>query len=790
MYKNVASKLIIFCWDVTTGLPKTGDSANLTAYRSLDFGTVTVLADTSATEMDSTNAKGYYLFDLAQGETNGDINLYTCKSSTTGIACVGVPAVVHTIPATGILAPTTAGRTLDVSATGEAGIDWANVGSPTTTLALSGTTVGTVTTYTGNTPQTGDAYAQTNSGTFGLAAIKGYVDDIGVAGAGLTALGDARIANLDAAVTTRMATYTQPTGFLAATFPTTVASTTNITGGTITTATNLTNAPTAGDFTAAMKTSLNSATPVASLASLDSTVLQSGTAQGGASGTITLASGASATDSLYKGLVVKVYGGTGAGQSRVITAYNGTTKVATVDWNWTTTPDNTSTYAVLGLPAPKLDSSQQVVSASVQGNVTGSVASVTGNVGGNVTGTVGSVVGAVGSVTGNVGGSVASVATGGITAASLAADAITAVKIATDAGTEIAAAVWDLATTGHTTSGTFGASMNAAGSAGDPWSTSLPGAYGSGTAGHILGTSLPDVSAGSAGGLFRAGSNAATSVTTALTANVIGNVTGNLSGSVGSVSGAVGSVTGAVGSVTGNVGGNVTGSVGSISGITFPTNFAALGITAAGKVSEVVLTGTTTTLTNLPAITTDWVTSAGVSAAAVTKIQAGLSTYAGGDTSGTTTLLTRVTGTVALGSDLATVAGYVDTEVAAIKAKTDNLPASPAAVGSAMTLATGSIVAATFGANAINAAVLDPDVTTELQAGLATASALSTVAGYVDTEVAAIKAKTDNLPASPAAVGSAMTLANGAVTEASIAQPSEAAGRPTGILAKIQRLFE
>ena len=50
-------------------------------------------------------------------------------------------------------------------------------------------------------------------------------------------------ANLDATVSSRMATYTQPTGFLAATFPTTVASTTNITAGTITTTTNLTNLP-------------------------------------------------------------------------------------------------------------------------------------------------------------------------------------------------------------------------------------------------------------------------------------------------------------------------------------------------------------------------------------------------------------------------------------------------------------------------------------------------------------------------------------------------------------------
>lgn len=43
------------------------------------------------------------------------------------------------------LQPTVSGRTLDVSTGGEAGIDWANVGSPTTTLGLSGTTVKAVT---------------------------------------------------------------------------------------------------------------------------------------------------------------------------------------------------------------------------------------------------------------------------------------------------------------------------------------------------------------------------------------------------------------------------------------------------------------------------------------------------------------------------------------------------------------------------------------------------------------------------------------------------------------------
>jgi hypothetical protein len=51
------------------------------------------------------------------------------------------------------------------------------------------------------------------------------------------------------------------------------------------------------------------------------------------------------------------------------------------------------------------------------------------------------------------------------------------------------------------------------------------------------------------------------------------------------------------------------------------------------------------------------------------------------------------------------------------------------AVGS---VGAGGITAASFAANAITAAKLDPDVTTELQAGLATAAALAVVDGIVD----------------------------------------------------------
>ncbi len=74
--------------------------------------------------------------------------------------------------------------------------------------------------------------------------------------------------------------------------------------------------------------------------------IRSAAAQAGASTTITLDSGASATDSLYNDAILCIYSGTGAGQSRLITGYVGSTKVATVDHAWTTTPDNSSIYAI------------------------------------------------------------------------------------------------------------------------------------------------------------------------------------------------------------------------------------------------------------------------------------------------------------------------------------------------------------------------------------------------------------------------------------------------------------
>jgi hypothetical protein len=69
------------------------------------------------------------------------------------------------------------------------------------------------------------------------------------------------------------------------------------------------------------------------------------------------------------------------------------------------------------------------------------------------------------------------------------------------------------------------------------------------------------------------------------------------------------------------------------------------------------------------------------------------------------------------------------------------------AVGS---VAAGGITAASIATGAVDAAALAADAVAEIQTGLALASDLATLATYVDTEVAAIKAKTDNLPTDPA----------------------------------------
>jgi hypothetical protein len=74
--------------------------------------------------------------------------------------------------------------------------------------------------------------------------------------------------------------------------------------------------------------------------------IHSGTAQAGNSIHLTLAATASAIDGIYNRNLLVIVGGTGAGQTRTIVDYDGTTKIALADREWRVSPDATSEYQI------------------------------------------------------------------------------------------------------------------------------------------------------------------------------------------------------------------------------------------------------------------------------------------------------------------------------------------------------------------------------------------------------------------------------------------------------------
>lgn len=284
-----------------------------------------------------------------------------------GLATVALP-----------LTPTTAGRTLDVSATGEAGVDWGNVGSPTTTVNLSGTST--------------KALEPTTAGR-----------TLDVSATGEAGLDWANIGG-----------------------QTTSVSLTNTTVATVTTATATT------------------------------------TVNGLAAGVVTAAS-----------ISASALNGKG-------------------DWNVGKTGYTLTATTGLGNQTADITGS---LSGSV-GSVTGAVGSVTGNVGGNVTGSVGSISGVTFPT--NFSDLAITVTTGRVTVGTNADKtgySISGTKTTLDALNDpttaaIADAVWDEAISGHLGAGSTGEALNAAGAAGDPWTTTLPGAYGAGSAGYIIGNNV------------------------------------------------------------------------------------------------------------------------------------------------------------------------------------------------------------------------------------------------------------------------------------------------------------
>jgi len=219
----------------------------------------------------------------------------------------------------------------------------------------------------------------------------------------------------------------------------------------------------------------------------------------------------------------------------------------------------------------------------------------------------------------------------------ITANWLTAAGTASDFGTEVATAVWALATRTLTaatnisgpiadqvweeaiadhsgTAGSTAEALNAAGAAGDPWTTALPGAYGAGSAGYIIGN---------------------------------------------------------------NINATISSRASQTSVDDIPTN--AELATALGTADDAVLAAIAA-LNNL--------SSAQVTAAvwhadmnANDNTVGSFGDYFGQMYTETTVSTPTTLGTLATQASVNTIDDFLDTEIAAIKAKTDNLPAAPAAVG-------------------------------------------------------------------------------------------------------------
>lgn len=218
-FNDIAATAIVSSGAITTSSGAVSTVLTLTNAPGDTIGTTTLLGRLTST-------RSGYLDNLSAGAV--------AQAST------ALSTAVWTAPPTGFLAatfPTTIASPTNITAgTITTAINVTNAptsGDLTATMkaSISGLTIArvtladTVTTYTGNTKQTGDSFAL-----------------IGATGSGLTSLAPASTAlstatwtntvagRIDASVSSRMATYTQPTGFLAASFPSDPASASTVSG--------------------------------------------------------------------------------------------------------------------------------------------------------------------------------------------------------------------------------------------------------------------------------------------------------------------------------------------------------------------------------------------------------------------------------------------------------------------------------------------------------------------------------------------------------------------------------
>ena len=200
---------------------------------------------------------------------------------------------------------------------------------------------------------------------------------------------------------------------------------------------------------------------------------------------------------------------------------------------------------------------------------------------------------------------------------------LTAAGLATDAVAEIVDGVWDEdVDTSHQTAGTAGKKLDDAGAAADPWSTALPGAYGAGTAGFIIGTNLDAVLTArtlATADYFDPAADTVANVTLVATTTTNTDMVA-AAPTTTAIADAVWDET-LAGHVTADTAGLLLNEWqdGGRLDLILDARMAETSISTTGGAVDTV-----TTLTNLPAITSNWLTSAGLATDAVAEIVDGV----------------------------------------------------------------------------------------------------------------------------------------------------------------------
>ncbi len=467
---------------------KTGLSS-FTVYRSRNGGTATVYTTPTVAELSAGNMPGVYSLAIDEDTTiaaGSDSEEYCVHITQASMA-----PVTRTIEL--YRRDTTSGRTLDVSAGGEAGLDWANVGSPTTALALTGTTIAstqkvdvdTIKTnpvVNGGTitfPTTATLASTTNitAGTIdnvttvnGLAA--GVITAASIAADAIT---DAKVASdvTIASVTGSVGSVTGAVGSVTGAVGSVTGAVGSVASGGITAASFAANAINAAKLDPDVTTELQAGLATASALATVSAFVDTEVAAILAAVDTEVAAIKAVTDQITFGTANRVNSQVYGIESGAITATSiaadaigaselaadAATEIATAVWalgtrsltildeDSTTLDLDATIRAAVGLASANLDTQIDALPTNAE------------------------------------------LATALGTADDAVLAAIAGLPAAPSAAT-IADAVWDEAISGHLTAGTTGAALNGAGGSGDPWATLIPGAYGAGTAGKILGDNI------------------------------------------------------------------------------------------------------------------------------------------------------------------------------------------------------------------------------------------------------------------------------------------------------------